>query len=44
MKGGALFNLLLTNKEELVRDLKFRGRLAYSVHEMVEFGVLGGRS
>jgi len=35
-------NLLLTNKEELVRDAKVGGRLGCSVHEMVEFRVLRG--
>lgn len=35
-------NLVFTNKEELVRDVKVGGRLGCSVHEMVEFRVLRG--
>lgn len=41
VKGGALLNLLFTVKEELVRDVKVRGSLGCSVHEM-EFTVLRG--
>ena len=39
-----LLDLVLTNKEGLVRDVKTGGSLGCSDHEMVEFGILCGRS
>jgi len=35
-RRGALLDLVLTNKEELVEDVKVGGRLGCSDHEMVE--------
>jgi len=43
-RKGALLNLMLTNKEELVEDVKVGGRLGCSDHEMVEFRILRARS
>ena len=34
-RKGALLDLVLTNKEGLVEDVKVRGRLGCSDHEMV---------
>ena len=39
-----LLDLVLTNKEGLVGDVKFGGSLGCSSHEMVEFRILYGRS
>jgi len=41
---GALLDLVLTNKEGLVEDVKAGGRLGCSDHEIVEFRILRGRS
>jgi len=43
-KKGALLDLVLTNKEGLVEDVKTGGSLDCSDHEMVEFRILSGRS
>jgi len=43
-RKGALLDLVLTNKEGLVEDVKVGGRLRYSDHEMVEFRILRGGS
>jgi len=39
-KKGAVLDLVLTNKEGLVEDVKVGGRLGCSDHEMVEFIIL----
>lgn len=38
----ALLNLMLTNNEELIMDVKVGGCLGCRDHEMVEFRILGG--
>jgi len=43
-RKGALLDLVLTNKEGLVEDVKAGGRLGCSDHEMVEFSILHGGS
>jgi len=43
-RKGALLDLVLTNKEGLVVDVKAGGRLSCSDHEMVEFRILHGGS
>jgi len=43
-RKGTLLNLVLTNKEGLVKDVKVGGRLGCSNHEMVEFTILRGGS
>ena len=43
-RKGALLDLVLTNKEGLVENVKAGGRLGCSNHEMVEFRILCGRS
>ena len=43
-RKGALLDLVLTNKEGLVEDVKVGGRLGCSEHEMVEFRMLRGGS
>jgi len=43
-RKGALLDLVLTNKEGLVEDVKVGGRLSCSDHEMVEFRILRGGS
>jgi len=43
-RKGALLDPALTNKERLVEDMKARGRLGCSDHEMVEFRILHGGS
>jgi len=43
-RGGALLDLVLTNKEGLVEDVKVGGRLGCSDHEVVEFRILRGGS
>ncbi|CAM5167297.1 unnamed protein product [Natator depressus] len=40
IRGGALLDLLLTNREELVGEAKVDGNLGGSDHEMVEFRIL----
>ncbi|GAB0182327.1 hypothetical protein GRJ2_000698000 [Grus japonensis] len=40
MRRGAMLDLVLTNKEELVRNVKLKGSLGCSDHEMVEFKIL----
>ncbi|GAB0203511.1 hypothetical protein GRJ2_002816700 [Grus japonensis] len=40
MSRGAMLDLVLTNKEGLVGDVKLKGSLGYSDHEMVEFEIL----
>ncbi|XP_048787424.1 uncharacterized protein LOC125686903 [Lagopus muta] len=44
MRRGVLLDLILTNREGLVREVKVRGSLGCSDHEMVEFKILSGRS
>ncbi|GAB0208696.1 mitochondrial enolase superfamily member 1 [Grus japonensis] len=39
-RRGAMLDLLLTNKEGLVGDVKLKGSLGCSDHEMVEFRIL----
>ncbi|GAB0203861.1 thrombospondin-4 [Grus japonensis] len=39
-KRGAMLDLILTNKEGLVGDVKLKGSLGCSDHEMVEFKIL----
>lgn len=39
-RQGALLDLSLTNKEELIRELKADGNLGCSVQELVEFKIL----
>lgn len=39
-----LLDLVLTNKEGLVKDVKAKGSLGCSSHEMVEFKILCGKS
>jgi len=43
-RKGALLDLVLTNKEGLVEDVKVGSRLGCSDHEMVEFKILRGGS
>jgi len=43
-RKGALLDLVLTNKEGLVEDVRVGGRLGCSDHEMVEFRILRGGS
>jgi len=43
-RKDALLDLVLTNKEGLVEDVKVGGRLGCSEHEMVEFRILHGGS
>ncbi|GAB0204057.1 hypothetical protein GRJ2_002871300 [Grus japonensis] len=43
-RRGVLLDLVLTNKEGLVGDVKLGGSLGCSDHEMVEFRILRGRS
>jgi len=43
-RKGALLDLVLTNKEGLVEDVKVGGRLGCSDHEIVEFRILSGGS
>ncbi|GAB0182454.1 mitochondrial enolase superfamily member 1 [Grus japonensis] len=40
MRRGAMLDLILTNKEGLVGDVKLEGSLGCSDHEMVEFKIL----
>ncbi|GAB0206940.1 mitochondrial enolase superfamily member 1 [Grus japonensis] len=39
-RRGAMLDLILTNEEGLVGDVKLRGSLGCSAHEMVEFKIL----
>ncbi|GAB0206600.1 mitochondrial enolase superfamily member 1 [Grus japonensis] len=39
-RRGAMLDLVLTNKEELVGNVKLKGSLSCSDHEMVEFRIL----
>ncbi|GAB0210231.1 hypothetical protein GRJ2_003488900 [Grus japonensis] len=39
-RRGAMLDLVLTNKEGLVGDVKLKGSLGCSDHEMVEFRIL----
>jgi len=43
-RKGALLDLVVTNKEGLVEDVKVGGRLSCSYYEMVEFRMLRGGS
>jgi len=43
-RKGALLDLVLTNMDGLVEDVKVGGRLSCSDHEMVEFRILRGGS
>ncbi|KAM6092638.1 uncharacterized protein LJ206_005604 [Theristicus caerulescens] len=40
MRRGAMLDLVLTNKERLVGNVKFKGSLGCSDHEIVEFKIL----
>ncbi|GAB0193476.1 hypothetical protein GRJ2_001812900 [Grus japonensis] len=40
LRRGAMLDLILTNKEGLVGDVKLKGSLGCSDHEMVEFRIL----
>ena len=40
MRTGAMLDLVLPNKEGLVRNVKLKGSLGCSDHEMVEFKIL----
>ena len=40
MRRGAMLDLVLTNKEGLVGNVKLKGSLGCSDHEMVEFRIL----
>jgi len=40
MRRGAMLDLVLTNKERLVGNVKVKGSLGCSDHEMVEFKIL----
>ncbi|KAK4822670.1 hypothetical protein QYF61_019037 [Mycteria americana] len=40
MRNGAMLDLVLTNREELVGNVKLKGSLGCSDHEMVEFKIL----
>ncbi|GAB0204161.1 protein NYNRIN-like [Grus japonensis] len=44
MRRGVLLDLVLTNKEGVVEDVKVGGSLGCGDHEMVEFRILRGRS
>lgn len=37
MKRGAMLDLVLSKKEELVGNVNLKGSLGFSDHEMVEF-------
>ena len=43
-RKGTLLDLVLTNKEGLVEDVKVGGRLGCSDHQIVEFRILCGGS
>ncbi|PKU42677.1 rna-directed dna polymerase from mobile element jockey-like [Limosa lapponica baueri] len=40
MRRGALLDLVLTNKEGLVGNMKLKGSFGYSDHEMIDFKIL----
>jgi len=40
MRRGAMLDLVLTNKEALLRNVKLKGSLGYSDHEITEFKIL----
>jgi len=40
MRRGAMLDLVLTNKEGLVGNVRLKGSLGCSGHEMVEFKIL----
>jgi len=42
MGAGTLLDLMLSSKEELVRDMKVRDQLGCSSHQVVEFRILRG--
>ncbi|GAB0190901.1 hypothetical protein GRJ2_001555400 [Grus japonensis] len=44
MRTGALLDLMLTNNKGLVGDMKVKGSLGCSDHEMVELRILRGGS
>ena len=44
MRQDLLLDLILTNKEGLVEDVRAAGSLGSSDHEMVDFRILRGRS
>ena len=44
MRRDVLLDLILTNKEGLVEDVRVGGSLGCSDHEMVKFRILHGRS
>jgi len=44
MRRGAMLDLVLTNKEGLLGNVKFKGSLGCSDHEMVEFKILRASS
>ena len=43
-RGRVLLDLVLTNKEGLVREVKVRGSLGCSYHKTVEFKTLSERT
>lgn len=43
-RGEALLDLVLTNMEEIVKEVKIGGSLDYSDHAQVEFMILGNVS
>lgn len=43
-RGVALLDLVFTNQEELVRDVKVKGSIGCSDHGLVEFRILRGGS
>jgi len=43
-RRGVLLDLVLTNRDSLVKDVKAGGSLGCSDHEMVEFRILRGGS
>lgn len=40
MRKGAMLDLILTNKEKLLENMKVKGNLSCSDHELVEFKIL----
>ncbi|GAB0175611.1 nucleoside diphosphate kinase 6 [Grus japonensis] len=40
MRRGATLDLVLTNKERLVKNMNLKGSLGCNDHEMVEFKIL----
>lgn len=39
MRTGALLGHILTDKERLIEDVKVKGSLCFSAHEMSEFKI-----